>query len=76
MNWQELNENIRMGRECALLGQYDTALVYYDSCLATISRIITSGRDTSKQQRWVSVISRFYLYILYYFCLKNWLEFG
>lgn len=56
MNWQELNDNIRMGRECSLLGQYDTALVYYDSCLQLTSRVLMTGnRDMSKQQRWITV---------------------
>lgn len=54
MNWQELAENVRLGRECALLGQYDTALIYYDSCLTAVSRLISASRDTSKQQRWMS----------------------
>uniref|UniRef100_A0A915KL01 Katanin p60 ATPase-containing subunit A1 n=1 Tax=Romanomermis culicivorax TaxID=13658 RepID=A0A915KL01_ROMCU len=54
MNWQELAENIRLGREYALLGQYETALIYYESCLSSITRIISSSKDASKQRRWVT----------------------
>ncbi|VDP08151.1 unnamed protein product [Soboliphyme baturini] len=53
VDWRDLGTNIRMGRECALLGQYDSALVYYDSCLEMLGAIIEVTVDLERRQRWI-----------------------
>ncbi|KAK7108200.1 katanin p60 ATPase-containing subunit A1-like isoform X1 [Littorina saxatilis] len=51
----EIYENTKMGRESALLGDYETSQVYYQGVLQQIHRLLTSVRDPSSKQRWQKV---------------------
>ena len=59
---EDILENAQMGRENALLGNYDTAVVYYQGVLQQIQKQMIQTGDSSKKQEWQLV--RF----------KNWLE--
>ena len=55
MSLAEICENAKMGREYALLGNYDTALVYYQGVLQQIQKLITQIRETDRKQKWQQV---------------------
>ena len=40
MDLSGIENNVRMARECSLLGNYDDSLVYYDGAIADIGRFI------------------------------------
>lgn len=40
-NLKELCENVKMGREYALLGNYDTAMVYYQVRCLKVTNTVT-----------------------------------
>ncbi|XP_076445056.1 katanin p60 ATPase-containing subunit A1-like isoform X2 [Babylonia areolata] len=48
----EIYENTKMGRESALLGDYERSQVYYEGVLQQIQRLLSSLRDSSSKQRW------------------------
>lgn len=48
----EIHENTKMGRESALLGDYETSLVYYQGVIQQITRHLGTIRDPSSKQRW------------------------
>src|SRR6218665_122648 len=50
----EICENTKMGRECALLGSYDSAQVYYQAVLQQIQKLLLTNDATSKQ-KWQQV---------------------
>jgi katanin p60 ATPase-containing subunit A1 len=52
---EEICENARMGREYALLGDYETAQIYYQSVLQQISQYTSTLKDTQQKQRWHKV---------------------
>jgi L-rhamnose mutarotase len=54
---EEICENARMGREYALLGDYETAQIYYQSVLQQISQYTSTLKDTQQKQRWHKVSS-------------------
>lgn len=54
-NLDELCENVKVGREYALLGNYDTALVYYQGVLQQIQKHIASIKDISLRSKWQQV---------------------
>nr|XP_039274086.1 LOW QUALITY PROTEIN: katanin p60 ATPase-containing subunit A-like 1 [Styela clava] len=56
---QELCENVKMGREYALLGNYDTAVVYYQGVLQQIQKHLVSLKDVSKRNMWQQVRQEF-----------------
>lgn len=49
---EEINENVKLGREYALLGNYDTALVYYQGVLQQIQKYAQSVNDTDTRSSW------------------------
>ncbi|XP_076466674.1 katanin p60 ATPase-containing subunit A1-like [Babylonia areolata] len=51
----EIYENTKMGRESALLGDYETSQVYYQGVLQQIHKLMSSVRDPSSKQRWQKV---------------------
>lgn len=51
----EIHENTKMGRESALLGDYETSLVYYQGVIQQIQRHLGSIRDPTSKQRWQKV---------------------
>ena len=57
MNMEELQQNCETARDSALLGQYDTAVIFYQSCIAQISRCLTqiASDQTERRQSWLQV---------------------
>ncbi|XP_032829286.1 katanin p60 ATPase-containing subunit A-like 1 [Petromyzon marinus] len=55
MNLSKIVENVKMGREFALLGLYDAALVYYQGVLQEIQHYIASLKEPLRRQRWQEV---------------------
>lgn len=51
----EIIENTRLGREYALLGNYESSLVYYQGVLQHVSRMIASITDHNRGQLWQEV---------------------
>ncbi|XP_006816083.1 katanin p60 ATPase-containing subunit A1-like, partial [Saccoglossus kowalevskii] len=53
MDLSEISENTKMGREYALLGNYETSQVYYQGVLQQIQKLLMSLRsDAAKKQKW------------------------
>lgn len=52
-------ENVKLAREYALLGNYDSAMVYYQGVLDQMNKYLYSVRDTYLQQKWQQVSSTF-----------------
>ncbi|XP_043537032.1 katanin p60 ATPase-containing subunit A1-like isoform X3 [Chiloscyllium plagiosum] len=55
MSLHEISENVKLGREYALLGNYDSALVYYQGVIEQIQKYLSSVRDPSYKQKWNQV---------------------
>uniref|UniRef100_A0A8C4RU95 Katanin p60 ATPase-containing subunit A1 n=1 Tax=Erpetoichthys calabaricus TaxID=27687 RepID=A0A8C4RU95_ERPCA len=55
MSLLEINENVKLAREYALLGNYSSALVYYQGVLDQMKKYFLSVRDTTLQQKWQQV---------------------
>ncbi len=51
----EICENTKMGREYALLGNYETALVYYQGVLQQIQKLLITISDPSRKTKWNQV---------------------
>lgn len=54
-----ISENVKLAREYALLGNYDSAMVYYQGVLDQMNKYLYSVRDTYLQQKWQQVNSTF-----------------
>ncbi|XP_054618290.1 katanin p60 ATPase-containing subunit A1 [Dunckerocampus dactyliophorus] len=52
MSLREINENVKLAREYALLGNYNSASVLYQGLLEQINKYVYTTRDGSLQQRW------------------------
>ncbi|XP_056150762.1 katanin p60 ATPase-containing subunit A1 [Lampris incognitus] len=52
MNLREINENVKLAREYALLGNYNSASVFYQGVLEQIKKYVYTVCDCSYQQRW------------------------
>lgn len=50
-----IRENVKLAREYALLGNYDSALVYYQGVLDQMSKYVCSLKDPVLQQKWQQV---------------------
>ncbi|KAG1664024.1 Katanin p60 ATPase-containing subunit A-like 1 [Nymphon striatum] len=48
-------ENTKMGREFALLGNYEPALVYYEGAVQQIHRLLQTITDPTRKQKWQQV---------------------
>lgn len=55
MSLGEINENVKLAREYALLGNYNSAVVCYQGVLEQIKKYQYSVRDSSLQQKWQQV---------------------
>lgn len=55
MNLAEICDNAKKGREYALLGNYDSSMVYYQGVLQQIQRHCQSVRDPAVRGRWQQV---------------------
>lgn len=51
----EIIENTRLGRENALLGNYESSLVYYQGALQQTNRLIMSLTDHLRLHQWQEV---------------------
>ncbi|XP_042188627.1 katanin p60 ATPase-containing subunit A1 [Callorhinchus milii] len=51
----EISENVKLGREYALLGNYDSALVYYQGVIEQIQKYLSCVRDPLNKQKWQQV---------------------
>lgn len=51
----DIVENTRQGREYALLGNYETSLVYYQGVLQQIHRLIVAINDEARLQLWQDI---------------------
>ena len=51
----EICENTKMGREYALLGNYETSLVYYQGVLQQIQKMLTTIKEPTRKQKWQQV---------------------
>jgi len=51
----DICDNTKMGRECALLGNYETSLVYYQGVVQQIHRLLQSINDPVRKERWQEV---------------------
>lgn len=68
----EICENIRSGRESALLGDYESSKVYYLCSLQQIAKLVASIELVSRRDQWKEVslksiffATRTFLIILY-----------
>lgn len=55
MSLREISENVKLAREYALLGNYNSASVLYHGLLEQIKKCVYTVRDSSFQQRWQQV---------------------
>ena len=51
----EICENTKLAREAALLGNYETAGVYYQGVVQQIHRLLPTINDPTHKSRWQSV---------------------
>ncbi|CAH1798597.1 unnamed protein product [Owenia fusiformis] len=51
----EICENTKMGREYALLGNYDTSQVYYQGVIQQIQKLLASISDPGRKEKWQKV---------------------
>lgn len=52
----EIDENTKLGRENALLGNYDTSLVYYQGVLQQIQKLLGSINEADRRRKWSQVL--------------------
>lgn len=64
MSLHEINENVKLAREYALLGNYSSAIVCYRGVLEQIKKYLFTVRDSSFQQKWQQVKSMTFLSFL------------
>ncbi|XP_072018917.1 katanin p60 ATPase-containing subunit A1-like [Amphiura filiformis] len=55
MNVEEIGENTKMAREYALLGNYETSMVYYQGVIQQIQKMVTSIREPDRKHRWQKI---------------------
>ncbi|XP_050392046.1 katanin p60 ATPase-containing subunit A1 isoform X1 [Patella vulgata] len=55
VNFGEISENTKMGRESALLGNYDTSMVYYEGVLQQLQKLLQTLKDSSSKHKWSQV---------------------
>lgn len=58
MNLAEICDNAKKGREYALLGNYDSSMVYYQGVIQQIQRHCQSVRDPAVKGKWQQVRPR------------------
>jgi len=65
-----VSDDLKMGREYALLGNYDTSLVYYEGACQAIKRKVASSSSSSKAQ-WEDALSKINAEYTYLKDIKN-----
>ncbi|KPJ18559.1 Katanin p60 ATPase-containing subunit [Papilio machaon] len=48
----EICENTKLAREMALMGNYESALVYYEGTVQMIHRLLITIADTTRKSKW------------------------
>ncbi|XP_013776338.1 katanin p60 ATPase-containing subunit A1-like [Limulus polyphemus] len=51
----DICENTKMGREFALLGNYETALVYYEGVVEQLHRLLQTINDPGRKEKWQKI---------------------
>lgn len=57
-NLSDIIENTKIGREYALLGNYESSLVYYQGVLQQINRLLVSLSDGTRIHLWQEVCNK------------------
>lgn len=71
MSLHEISENMKLAREYALLGNYNSANVFYRGVLEQIKKFAYTVSDSGVQQRWQQVsVTRFVVDWSYLHCSK------
>lgn len=68
---RDICEDTKMAREYALLGNYETALVYYQGAVQQIHRLLTTITDSIRKERWQQVFYYFIVSIWHMFVIFN-----
>lgn len=55
IDFSSISRELQISRECALLGNYDTSLVYFDGVLQKIQIYIKSIQDPYSKERWIEL---------------------
>ncbi|KAJ8027390.1 Katanin p60 ATPase-containing subunit A1 [Holothuria leucospilota] len=55
MSVDEICENTKMGREFAILGNYETSMVYYQGVLQQIQKLLTTTHEPEQKHLWQTV---------------------
>jgi len=53
----EIYESAKLAREQALMGDYDSSIMYYQGVVQQIHRLLTKITDPSRKSRWQQVFS-------------------
>ncbi|XP_014670651.1 PREDICTED: katanin p60 ATPase-containing subunit A1-like isoform X2 [Priapulus caudatus] len=61
----EIAESTQMAREYALLGNYDTAAIYYQSVVTQIQKLLTTIRDSVRKQEWTEIQNKVIIELQY-----------
>ncbi|XP_074596124.1 katanin p60 ATPase-containing subunit A-like 1 [Brevipalpus obovatus] len=51
----DICENTKMARECALLGNYESSLVYFQSVVQQVHRLLQTISDPIRKERWQDI---------------------
>lgn len=56
-DWKEFIDQVKLARDSALLGNYETAIVYYQSAINAIKQFLskTAMRDSERRHAWNAV---------------------
>ena len=55
VSYREICDNVKMAREAAILGSYDSSTAYYQGVILQISRLISCSTDPVKRSKWTEV---------------------
>lgn len=55
VNLVEISENTKMGRENALLGNYDSSMVYYQGVIQQIQKLLATIKEPERKKKWHQV---------------------
>lgn len=64
----EICENTKLAREMALMGNYESALVYYEGTVQMIHRLLITIADPTRKSKW-QLVSRIYTQTLSFILL-------
>ena len=51
-DYGEIVENTKLAREYALLGNYETSLVYYQGVLQQVAKLLSTIREPGRKAQW------------------------